>query len=121
MTEVPEPSDDGDRRSYERVPLETEVSMVSDSQFFAGLSGDVSNGGIFVATYRRLPLGARVSIHFSVPDDGVVVANGTVRWIRESSEDAPPGIGIEFDDLPRESMVDIAAFCERRTPLYHDE
>jgi len=95
--------------------------MASDSQFFAGLTGDVSMGGIFVATYRRLPVGAHVTIHFSLPGEVVVVAKGTVRWIRDASPDVLPGLGIEFDELPGETFRDVDEFCRRRAPLYHDE
>ena len=94
--------------------------MVSDSQFFAGITGDVSMGGLFVATYRKLPIGARVAVQFSIEDDVSVVAEGTVRWIREASMDTPPGLGIEFERLGGEALRDIAAFCEHRRPLYHD-
>jgi uncharacterized protein (TIGR02266 family) len=109
-----------ERRSFDRVPVETEVSLGSESQFFAGLSGDVSTGGIFVATYRVLPIGAHVTVEFAL-GDRTISAKGTVRWIREARGDTEPGIGIAFDDLTAETRADIVAFCAHRAPLYHDD
>lgn len=116
----PDRDSHGDRRSFDRVPLETEVSLSSESQFFAGLSGDISTGGVFVATYRVLPVGAHVTVEFAL-GDRAVSTKGTVRWLREASGDTPPGVGIAFDELTDESRRDIVAFCERRAPLYYDE
>jgi uncharacterized protein (TIGR02266 family) len=113
--------DDGDRRSFERVPLETEVSLESDSQFFAGLSGDVSEGGIFVATWRTLPIGAHVTVQFLLPTGETVSATGVVRWTRASAGEVPPGLGIAFESVPEASLQQITSFCRFRPPLYHED
>ena len=96
-----------------------EVTFTSDSQFFVGLAGDLSEGGVFVSTYQPLPIGARVAIEFTLPS-GVVKAKGTVRWTRSASDGATPGIGISFDAIPDETRAKIAAFCEHRAPLYYE-
>jgi uncharacterized protein (TIGR02266 family) len=108
-----------ERRAHARVALEIEVTLGSESQFFAGLSGDVSEGGIFVSTYRQLPIGERVSVSFRLPN-GETKATGTVRWIRPASEGAPPGLGISFDEIEGGGAELVHEFCKDRPPLYYE-
>jgi uncharacterized protein (TIGR02266 family) len=117
---VHDPSADGDRRSSPRVRLEVEISLASDNQFFTGLTRDLSNGGVFMATYKRLPLGCGVVLHLTLPD-GDLAARGTVRWHRDGTHDAPPGMGIAFDVLDADAWQRIARFCQERDPLFYDE
>jgi uncharacterized protein (TIGR02266 family) len=110
-----------ERRAAERCLVETEISVSSDSQFFTGLAGNVSNGGVFLATYRPLPKGERVSLRISLPE-GEVLATGTVRWTREASSGATPGLGISFDSpLDGDTLERVLRFCALREPLLHDE
>src|SRR4051812_13463680 len=74
-----------ERRVSPRVPLDIEVSLTSESQFYVGLTGDLSEGGLFVPTYQSHRIGAPVDIELTIPS-GVVRARGTVRWIRETSD-----------------------------------
>jgi uncharacterized protein (TIGR02266 family) len=108
-----------DLRASARVPLEVSVSLESDSQFFAGLSRDVSRGGIFVATYRALPVGSHVTLRLELPD-GPLDATGLVRWVREQGEGIAPGVGIAFESLGPEALKRIERFCDFRPPLYHE-
>lgn len=113
------PAPDGDRRSDARIAIETEVSLESDSQFFTGLTGNLSGGGVFVATYRPLPVGCTVVMTLTLPD-GELRVRGTVRWSRDASSGASPGLGVAFDDLGAGDAARIARFCEVRAPLLHD-
>ena len=113
------PAQAGDRRGGARVAIETEVSLESDSQFFTGLTGNLSAGGVFVATYRHLPVGSSVVMNLSLPD-GELRAKGTVRWSRDASSGASPGVGVAFDELAPGDAERIARFCELRAPLLHD-
>lgn len=108
-----------DRRVWERVAIEVEVTLTSDSQFFAGLSGDLSEGGLFVQTYERYEVGRRLFVTFSLPT-GDVRASGVVRWIRDPTSGGTPGVGIAFDPLLNSERASIEAFCRVRPPLYHD-
>jgi uncharacterized protein (TIGR02266 family) len=108
-----------ERRSSGRVALEVEVTLTSDSQFFAGLTGDVSQGGLFVQTYKRYEVGCRVVVAFSLPG-GEIRTAGIVRWIRPASDGTPPGFGIAFEGLSSAERASIDAFCCARPPLYHD-
>jgi uncharacterized protein (TIGR02266 family) len=108
-----------ERRVHERTELEVHVSIDSFSQVYAGLSGNISTGGLFVATWHELQVGRAVSLRIVLPDE-VVDAEGTVRWRRGPSDDAPPGFGIAFTALEPSAAEAIEAFCSARPPLYHD-
>ena len=106
-----------DQRATARVRLEAEVSLVSESNFFVGLTRNLSSGGLFVATLRRIPVGTPVDVVLTLPD-GPLETQGRVRWARELTEVAGPGIGIEFDALSERDGRRIEAFCAERAPDY---
>jgi uncharacterized protein (TIGR02266 family) len=108
-----------ERRASERVEIEVEVSLTSESQFFAGLTGDISTGGLFIHTYSLRPVGSRVLVAFSLPM-GEIKTPGVVRWVRRASEGTEPGLGIAFENLGSSERASIEAFCRTRPPLYHD-
>jgi uncharacterized protein (TIGR02266 family) len=97
-----------------------ELEFAEDSHFFTGLSQDISGGGIFVATYERLPVGTRLKLCFETPD-GPFEARGQVRWTRDAKQgEARPGLGIVFTELSEEAMLRITRYCARTPPLYVD-
>jgi uncharacterized protein (TIGR02266 family) len=106
-----------ERRADVRIALEVEVSLSSESHFFVGLSGDVSRGGLFVVTWRKLAVGTPIFVAVELPD-GRLLADGEVRWARE--EAAAPGLGIAFTSLSEEDRQRIEVFCGQRAPLYFD-
>jgi uncharacterized protein (TIGR02266 family) len=114
-------SDPADRRTAPRVHMEVEVTLGSETQFFAGLSGDISSGGIFVSTYQRVKVGTEVSVQFTLPN-GSVNAKGTVRWLRDANpkEGLTPGLGICFESLAPVERSMVQSFCAARAPLYMD-
>jgi uncharacterized protein (TIGR02266 family) len=108
-----------EHRSGPRVTLEVDVDLASDSHFFTGLSGDISEGGLFVSTYRNVDVGSEVELEFSLPN-GAVATRGLVRWQRDASPYGPPGFGIQFDVLTEEDREKIHEFCATRAPLYYE-
>ncbi|HMJ12940.1 MAG TPA: TIGR02266 family protein [Polyangiaceae bacterium] len=109
------------RKRGERVFLEVDIGLLSESYFYTGLSQDLSRGGVFVATYQLKAPGTRVSVYFVLPDGHAVSADGVVRWTRDAgSEDLPPGMGIAFENLPERDVTAINRYCHNRAPLYHD-
>jgi uncharacterized protein (TIGR02266 family) len=107
-------------RSVERTTLDVEVSLDSESHFFVDLSGDVSEGGLFVATYRVLERGTVVLLRFCIFGETLEV-DGVVRWRRPAMDDlATPGVGVSFRDLPAKARTLIESFCQRRPAFYHD-
>lgn len=110
-----------EHRASPRVSLSVDIHMSSDSHFFTGLSGDISEGGIFVSTYRPLAIGDEVELELTLPGSAdPFTARGTVRWIREHSADHPRGFGVSFDVLADGERARIHDFCARRPPLYYE-
>jgi uncharacterized protein (TIGR02266 family) len=110
-----------EHRASPRVSLAVDIHLSSDSHFFSGLSGDISEGGVFLSTYRALTVGTQVDVEFSLPGtERRIHARGEVRWIREHSAEQPRGVGIAFEDLAAEDREEIHAFCSSRPPLYYD-
>jgi uncharacterized protein (TIGR02266 family) len=111
-----------EQRSSKRISIAVELHLASDSHFFSGLSGDISEGGVFVSTYRALAQGSLVDLEFSLPgSDRPLHARGEVRWHRDATPDVPPGVGISFDELSDDDREIIHRFCTMRPPLYYDD
>ncbi len=118
-TEAPLPEE---HRASRRVSLAVDIHLSSESHFFSGLSGDISEGGLFLSTYRALTVGTQVDVEFSLPgSEHPVQARGEVRWIREHSAEQPRGVGIAFEDLSDDDREEIHAFCSSRPPLYYED
>ncbi|MGH7283546.1 MAG: PilZ domain-containing protein [Polyangiaceae bacterium] len=117
---APAPVPEQELRSAPRKQLEVDVGIHSDSHFFAGITGDVSRGGLFVATYAEIPVGAKITLDFELPN-GRIVAEGTVRWLRSARDHHAPGFGVQFDHVDPAMMKLIIRFCQARPPLYYDQ
>jgi uncharacterized protein (TIGR02266 family) len=108
-----------ERRTEVRVALEIAVSLSSESHFFVGLSGDLSRAGLFVVTWRKLPVGTPIFVAIDFPD-GRLLADGEVRWTRDALDKVTPGLGIAFTRITDADQQRIRAFCAERAPLYFD-
>ncbi len=120
---TPDPSL-AERRRLPRASLVTELSLYSGSNFYAGFTEDISEGGVFVASYAVLPVGAQVSIELALPGGFEIRATGTVRWLRyagdEEAGSEPPGMGIELDAIDEEDRLLIREFVQNRSPYFFD-
>jgi uncharacterized protein (TIGR02266 family) len=119
----PRHSSKSELRSETRFAAHVEVDFESDSHFYTGLSENLSEGGLFVATYAPRPVGTEIDLTLRLPGQVEPMrARATVRWIRDFSEasDAAPGMGLHFHiddvDLPR-----IRRFLSTRPPLFFDD
>ena len=112
-----------DRRSG-RVALSADIGLHSATQFFTGLSGDVSNGGLFVATWAPLPLGTDVTVAFVLPGGHPVTATGRVAWLKDAQgsgeAEGSPGMGVSFTALSESDRYAIEKFLARRPALFHE-
>ncbi|MCK6571458.1 PilZ domain-containing protein [Myxococcota bacterium] len=92
-----------------RANLAVKVGVEYGTTFFTGFSGNVSKGGVFVATHQTLPLGARVELFFEMPDGHAVSVPATVRWGRDVEQAAldgsPPGLGFSFVSLTHDDAI----------------
>src|SRR4051812_5774380 len=105
-----------------RSTLAVDIHLWSESHFFCGLSGDISQGGVFISTYLPFPVGSAVDLEFSLPGtDAVLQACGEVRWVRDHSHHGPRGIGVAFEQLSEQDREAIHEFCTVRPALYYDD
>jgi uncharacterized protein (TIGR02266 family) len=127
------PGDDGapsaagtepERRYEHRVPLQAEVDFESESNLYSGFSTNLSEGGIFVATVKLLPIGTPVDLNVTLPGEGALALRGVVRWTRILNIDTPdvyPGIGVQFVDLTAELSAALRRFLAHREPLFYPD
>jgi uncharacterized protein (TIGR02266 family) len=109
-------------RPGEREELEANVGATTESNFFVGFSGDISEGGVFVATYLSLPIHTKVDVLVTLPGGFHKSIPGTVRFVRDPMDmDSEPGIGVRFDRLDEEARDLILRFIRKRPPLFYDE
>jgi len=108
------------RRREPRRACELELEFTDETHFYAGITQDLSQGGVFIATYRVFPVGSRLELGFQLPNGTEVRARGVVRWVRGEGapEDERPGMGVAFTELSDSALAAIADFCRERAPLY---
>jgi uncharacterized protein (TIGR02266 family) len=112
------------RRAHTRQDVELEVSLESESNFYMGLTENLSEGGLFIATHQLKPLGTQIDVSFKLPHVAEAIkAKGVVRWVREYSEssDTMPGLGVRFEHIAPEQVEQIREFLAARAPLFYDE
>lgn len=113
-----------DNRRAPRIGVALDVSFQSDHNFYAGLTENISEGGIFIATHLLKPIGSIIEISIFLPESAKEVrGKGEVRWVRPPNEanDFPPGMGIRFVELAPGSLDAINEFLHRRDPMFFDE
>ena len=122
-------SQNSDQRYAPRIPVEVEVhvTQTSDHNFYTGLTNNVSEGGIFVATSHIFPVGATLDFEFRLEQDAQPIkTKGVVRWVRSHeslrSADVATGMGIQFLGLDASVRDRIQRFIDRRREsLFYDE
>jgi uncharacterized protein (TIGR02266 family) len=108
-------------RTGPREKLEANVGATTESNFFVGFSGEISEGGVFIATYTTLPLDTPVEVLVTLPGNYEAKMPGTVLFVRDPMDmDAEPGIGVRFESLSREARELILRFIRKRPPLFFD-
>jgi len=112
------------RRVHARRDVELEVTLEGETNFYLGLTENLSAGGLFIATHVVRPIGTKLDVSFKLPNAAEPIkATGTVRWVREYSEtsDTSPGIGVRFEHISAEQNGQILQFLAARAPLFYDE
>jgi hypothetical protein len=94
------------------------------STFYRTMDGDdvVRHGGVFVATYAKLPpLGAVVILSLELPGGVRADAKAQVAFLQEHlSDDTPAGFGAKLLDPSPDLRAMIAQFTKYREPLIRD-
>jgi uncharacterized protein (TIGR02266 family) len=114
---------DDERRSGERVEIEAVIGFHTETNFFTGFSGDLSDGGLFIATWDLLPVGSDLTLSFVLPEGRQIRARARVSWVREpprsSDESHEPGMGVVFRDLGEADKAAVMRFIRVRAPLFY--
>jgi uncharacterized protein (TIGR02266 family) len=105
-----------------RHKLEANVGATTESNFFVGFSGEIAEGGVFIATYATFAVGSLVEVLVTLPGNFQFNVQGVVRFVRDPMDmDSEPGIGVRFDHLSNEHRELILRFVRKRPPLFYDE
>ena len=121
MSEEAHPSNN---RAHLRVPLSVEVSLESENNFYTGLTDNISEGGVFVATHTPPPRGTHVEFELVLGDGARFPIEGEVCWTRDlraSSPDAPAGCGIRWLRISDAALQAVSAFIHARGTLFYDD
>jgi len=95
-------------RRQPRFGVELDLSLDSETHFFAGTATNLSLGGFFVATFIQQQIGERFSFTIELPGDNKKIKGlGEVRWLRSKSESSaePAGMGIRFVEFTGDSKA----------------
>jgi hypothetical protein len=88
------------------------IDLCTEDDFWTGLTMNISETGVFVATHVILAKGSLVGLHLELPPPQLrILTLGEVRWSREYSgnDEVPPGLGIQFVGLDLEARAAIGA------------
>lgn len=116
--------DPADRRQQPRFAVAVQVTMDSEHNFYTGLTQDLSNGGLFVATHNIRSIGERVHLRFTLPTSPATIDAVTeVRWIRSTAipgGGGEAGMGLMFLQLDAPAKAAIDAFLRQRESIFYD-
>ena len=85
---------------FGRAAVEMSVTVTTESESFPARSANIGMGGLFVSTERAVPVGARVGLDLTLPDQGSALSlAGEVRWILQK-DGQTAGVGLRFVDPP---------------------
>lgn len=114
-----------ENRSSNRAPLKAAVSLVSQDNFYTGLTRDISSGGVFVSSPKLFPIGTPVTLRLTLaPGKQEVIINGEVRWLRKANLGAnmPRGMGVAFEGLDPRLGQKISRFVKtKRESLFYED
>jgi len=112
-------------RAEPRAVVYASVDMFSEHNFWSGLTMNMSEGGLFVATHHAVSVGTTLVLHMLLPfEKEPVITLAQVRWTRPYSEqaDVPPGLGLQFVDTDPAALQKIKKFVATvREPLFFED
>lgn len=105
-----------ERRQHPRTPVSVLVRVEYTGQEFAALSVNLSAGGVFLDTERRLPVGTRVHLVFTVPIIAKypIRAEGEVAWLGSAQK---AGLAVRFVDISEDDRALLGELAEKSASL----
>ena len=96
-----------ERRRAERIPYSEKIDVTWAAGTFQAYSADLSEAGIFIETTILLPVDTSVRVQFKVSSadrrHSVRAAGRVARQVSTAAaagRGLPPGLGIEFEEVP---------------------
>jgi len=102
--------------------VEVSVSLVSEHNFFVGVTRRIDSGGVFIASTMPPPVGTRVQVRLGLADGRKIDLDGEVAFIRGKSATTgrqPPGCGVRLQSLPGWAVDAIERFFLARQPIVY--
>jgi len=118
------PPDADERRGARRADLEVEVGLEGNNRFYTGITGDISAGGLFVATDTPLLVGTPLVLSFVLPDGYRIATASSVAWVRAPRyrpDELPAGMGVKFEVLSDTDRRALEHFLEARPPFRYGD
>lgn len=127
-----------ERRAHPRFHLKLAITLRGDNNFYTGVTSDISEGGVFIATQHLLPIGTPVLLQFHLTRFATdVTVRGVVCWTRDvdasartfsvfgggtigTEDEVKAGMGVRFDGLSASDAQQIRAFMDLRAPEFFD-
>ncbi|MFM2420436.1 MAG: hypothetical protein RL385_5159, partial [Pseudomonadota bacterium] len=107
-----------------RPSVEANIGASSETNFYVGFSGEIADGGVFVATYAVLERGSRVNVTVHLPGGFEFTTPGTVHFVRDPmdmGDDSEPGMGVKFETLASDARELVLRFIRKRAPMFYDD
>jgi len=103
-----------ERRRSERTPIVVRIEYETVDALFSEFTRNINEGGVFIETDTPAPLDALVQLQFQLPGSRqpLKVKARVVRLILEE-DDAPPGMGLEFEELTGQDRAHIDALVQQ--------
>lgn len=100
-----------ERRNGARMPIELWVQDITDGGVVYRRAGNISRGGLYLDQTIPLPVGSRIKLRFSLPEDATT---GTVTGqIVSINASARLGMGVKFLQIEPEFQQRIEGYIER--------
>jgi uncharacterized protein (TIGR02266 family) len=100
------------RRTAPRASVALGVDYLYADRTGTGKTLNLSHDGMFIVTPNPPEVDTHLILHFALPDSEPLEATARVVWIRPPGEDHPypPGMAVQFQQLPPDARPAIAAF-----------
>lgn len=113
-------------RGGPREKAEANIGATTESNFYVGFSGEIAEGGVFVATYNTFARGTPMEVLVTLPGGFETKIHGVVRFVRDpmdfsGGDNSEPGMGVQFESLDANARELILRFIRKRPPMFYDE
>jgi len=112
-----------EQRRAPRVPLEVEVSIQSEHNFFTGVANNISEGGVFIATVDPPSVGTEIGFELVLGGERFLVM-AVVCWVRDehaAKPGVPAGCGVKWLNVEDGMLEAIQRFVEVRDTDFYDD